>query len=99
MSEHTATIRVHVTPRAGRDEVTGFADGVLRVRVSAPPVDGRANEAVERLIAGALALPPSAVRVVRGHRTRHKTVVVAGMKSSEVVAALGGANSSSAPAE
>ena len=79
----TARIRVRLTPRAGRDAIDGWRGDTLRARVSAPPVDGRANEALERLIASALGLPPSAVRVTAGARGRDKTVAVEGIKQEE----------------
>ena len=59
-------IRVRVVPRAKRDELAGERAGALLVRVTAPPVDGKANDAVCRLIAKAAGVPPSRVSVVRG---------------------------------
>ncbi|HEU4979166.1 MAG TPA: DUF167 domain-containing protein [Solirubrobacteraceae bacterium] len=67
-------LRVRVTPRAARDELAGVRDGVVLVRVTAPPADGRANEAVCRLLARSLGVPPSRVSVVRGHSAREKTL-------------------------
>ncbi len=69
-------VPVRVTPRASRDGIDGVVDGSLRVRVTASPVDGGANVAVERLIAEALGVPRSAVRIVRGVAARHKMVAV-----------------------
>lgn len=63
---------MHVIPRAGRTQVGGTRDGVLVVRVTAPPVEGAANEAVVRAVAGALGIPPSQVVVERGAGARRK---------------------------
>ena len=82
-------LRVRVTPRAGRDHIDGAADGVLRVRLAAPPVEGRANEALVRLLARALALPPRDVRVVRGQAARDKLVEIDGLAAAEVRRRLG----------
>jgi uncharacterized protein YggU (UPF0235/DUF167 family) len=66
-------LRVRLTPRGGRDGIEGLetrSDGqvVLRARVSGAPEDGRANAALEQLVAAALGIPASTVRVVSGHR-------------------------------
>ena len=78
-------LRVRVQPRASRSEIGGWrADGVLSVRVAAPPVEGRANAAVAALLAGALDLRPSAVTVERGARGRDKLVRVEGVTLDEI---------------
>jgi uncharacterized protein YggU (UPF0235/DUF167 family) len=64
---------------------------VLRVRVSAPPVEGRANAALERLLAGALGVPKSAVRVVSGAHAREKLVAFEGLEQADVLRRLGAA--------
>ena len=84
-----ALLRLRVTPRAARDEVTGWREpGVLAVRVTAPPVDGEANRAVAAVLARALRVPPSTVTVVRGERGRDKVVRVAGLGMGEIEARL-----------
>ena len=80
-------MRLRVTPRAARDEVTGWREaGVLGVRVTAPPVEGEANRAVAAVLARALRVPPSAVTVVRGERGRDKIVRIAGLAQGEIEA-------------
>ena len=83
-----ARMRVRLTPRSGRDAVEGWDGEVLRVRVSAAPVDGGANKALVRLLAKSLRLPASRVSLVAGARSRVKVVEVAGMSDGEVRAAL-----------
>jgi len=82
-------VSVRLTPRAGRDEVLGFDGDVLRVRVAAPPVDGRANEALTRLLAARLGVAHSAVEVVGGHTARTKVVAIEGLDLAELRARLG----------
>jgi uncharacterized protein (TIGR00251 family) len=62
----------------------GWRDGVLRVRVTAPPVDGEANAAVARLLARALRVAPSTVAVIRGGRSRDKHVRITGLSEAEL---------------
>jgi uncharacterized protein (TIGR00251 family) len=80
----STTIRVHLTPRSARDEVLSFEGEVLRARVTAPPVEGRANEALLRLLAGTLGIPKSSLRIVRGQRSREKLVAIEGLDTAEV---------------
>ena len=77
-----------MVPRAARDEVVGWESGVLRVRVTAPPVEGQANRAVMAVIARALGIRPSAVSVVRGERGRDKMIRIEGMTVDEVARRL-----------
>jgi uncharacterized protein YggU (UPF0235/DUF167 family) len=71
---------VRLTPRGGADRVDGVGeDGVLRVRVAAPPVDSAANEALSRLLARELGITSSGVRIVAGATARRKVVAVAGI--------------------
>jgi hypothetical protein len=80
-----------VQPRASRSDIVGWRQpGVLAVRVTAPPVEGEANRAVATLLAGALGIAASAVRVVRGERGRDKLVEVRGLTDVEVAARLAG---------
>jgi uncharacterized protein (TIGR00251 family) len=84
-----AELRVRVQPRAARDEIVGERDGALVVRVSAPPAEGRANDAVCALIARSLRVGRTRVRVVRGHRGRDKIVHVEGVAPAELRSRLG----------
>jgi uncharacterized protein len=83
-----ARIAVRVQPRARRDELAGERDGALLVRVTAPPVEGHANEAVRKLLAKRLRIAPGRVSVVRGASGRDKLVEVQGMGAGAVRRAL-----------
>ena len=83
-------VRVRLRPGAGADELRGFEDGVLQARVSAPPVDGRANKALCRLIAKRVGVAPSQVRILRGEKARLKRVRIEGGDEAELLAALEG---------
>jgi uncharacterized protein (TIGR00251 family) len=79
-----ASLTVRVTPRASRDEVTGWQGDELRVRLRAPPVEGRANEALIRLIASKLNLPPSSIELIAGATARVKRLRIDGLADAEV---------------
>lgn len=72
-------MRVRVQPRAARDGLGGVHEGALVVRLATPPVEGRANEALRRFLAAALALPASSIRLQRGARGRNKLLLLTGV--------------------
>lgn len=77
----TTRLDVKVSPKASRNAVTGWMGDVLKVSVTAAPERGKANEAVEQLLADALGLPRSAVTVVAGHTSKRKRVQIVGLTS------------------
>ena len=83
-----ARIAVKVVPRAARDEIVEWRDGRLRVRVTAAPERGRANAALEALLAEALAIPRRRVRVVSGHTAPQKLVEIEGIDGKELTHAF-----------
>jgi uncharacterized protein (TIGR00251 family) len=83
-----ARIAVRLQPRSRYDEVVGVRDGVLVVRVTAPPLEGRANRALCALLAKRLRVAPSRVTVVRGEHSRDKLVEVDGIEQAVLDAAL-----------
>lgn len=86
MTETRITVRLQ--PLAATDELLGVRDGVLRARVRALAVDGRANRALCRLIAREIGLAPSRVTIVRGERSREKIVRVEGLDQAAVDEAI-----------
>jgi uncharacterized protein (TIGR00251 family) len=77
-----------VQPRAARDEIVGEREGALIVRLTAPPVEGKANDALCRLLARRLGVAGSRVTVVRGARSRSKAVRVEGLSGAEIAQKL-----------
>lgn len=86
----TTRLAVRVVARASRNEIAGFEGETLRVRVTAPPVEGRANQALTRLLAKELGEARGDVRVVAGHGSRDKVLAVDGLGAAEVRRRLGG---------
>jgi len=81
-------ISVRVIPRASQDEIAGFDGDVLRVRLKAPPVDGKANEALRRVLAECFAVRPADVVIVSGLASRTKRVSINGVDVAAVRARL-----------
>jgi uncharacterized protein (TIGR00251 family) len=80
---HGTLLAVKLQPRASKNEIQAAQGGELRIRVTAPPVDAAANEALLRLLAEALELPRRSVELVRGHTSRHKTLRLHGLSVAE----------------
>ena len=85
-----ARLSLRVQPGAKRSEVVGWQGEVLRVRVQAPPLEGRANAAVVELLARALGIPRGRVTLERGEASRDKVIAVEGLDAAEVRRRLGG---------
>ncbi len=77
--DHT-DLNVRVTPRASKSEVIGIVDGVLKVRIAAPPVDGAANEALIKLLAKHFNVSKSSISIVSGDSSRNKRVRISGTR-------------------
>jgi uncharacterized protein (TIGR00251 family) len=80
----SVSFRVRVQPRASRNAVGGEWEGALKVRLTAPPVDSKANEALCRLLAECLNVPAGAVRLLSGERSRTKRVEVDGVTAEKI---------------
>lgn len=84
MTEAGARILVQVQPNAKRSEVVGFADGILRVRIAAPPVERKANKALIDFLSSVLGIRKSAIEIVKGTTSRRKAVVIEGVSQAEM---------------
>jgi uncharacterized protein len=76
---------VRVIPRASRDTIEGEYQRALKIRLTAPPIEDRANDSLRRLLAARLNVPVSAVRIVGGEKSRNKRVSVVGVTRAQVV--------------
>lgn len=78
---------VRVQPRASREEVAGEYQDALKIRLTAPPIDDRANQALRKLLASRLKVPLAAVRIASGEHSRTKRVEIRGV-TPEMIQAL-----------
>lgn len=77
-------LRLHVTPRGSKNEITGWRDDVLCVKITAPPVEGAANAAVVKFVADALGVRKSQVELVSGEKSREKTLKIDGLTPDDI---------------
>lgn len=87
-TETGVVFRIRVVPRASRCESAGFRDDALKLRITAPPVEGKANEACITLLAELLAVKKGQVVIIGGHSSRTKTVVIEGVRAAEITARM-----------
>jgi uncharacterized protein (TIGR00251 family) len=87
--EASVTFKVLLQPRASRDGIDGMQGDALKVKVTAPPLEGRANKALKKLLAKELGLPPSRIEIIAGQRSREKILLISGLSRAEVEKALG----------
>ena len=80
----SCTIKIRVQPKSSRNQVDGFQDGALRVRVTAAPTEGQANAAVIAIIAKTLGVSKSRLEIIRGYSSRDKVVSVDTLTEQEV---------------
>ncbi len=83
-AEGDMTFAVRVVPRASRNEIVGIHGDAIRIRLTAPPVEGRANEALIAFLAKRLGVRKSQVEIVAGATSRRKTICVIGLSGQEV---------------
>lgn len=82
-------LKLHVTPRGSRDQVSGWRGDVLCVKITAPPVEGAANAAVIKFVAKTLGVKKGQVELVSGEKSREKTLKISGMDTEEILGKLG----------
>ena len=83
------TIKVRVQPRASRTEIIGEHAGAIKMRVAAPPVDGKANEECRRYLAKLLKVSATSVEIISGDSSRDKVIRVSNISALRVLEALG----------
>jgi hypothetical protein len=87
-AEGGAAIIVLVVPRARKDEVVGMQGDAVKIRLTAPPVEGAANEALVKFLAKQLNVRQNAIEIIAGHSSRQKLVSIVGLSPAEVTQRL-----------
>ncbi|MHB8105234.1 MAG: DUF167 domain-containing protein [Dehalococcoidales bacterium] len=84
-NKDNARLSVKITPNAGRNEIVGVKDGVLQVKIAAPPDKGKANKELIDFLAERLQVRKSDVLIIKGQTGRHKTIIIEGMSEEEAL--------------
>ena len=85
---HSEHLQIKVTPNAGRNAIAGFIDGVMQVKISSPPVKGKANRELIVFLSKLLGVNKTAITIVKGLTGRNKTVTVDNMAREEMIKRL-----------
>lgn len=87
--ERGAALAIRVTPRSSKNEISGIqSDGTVKIRLTSPPVEGRANEALIEFLAGVLDVSRSKIEIIGGHTGRDKLVSILDLDADEVQARI-----------
>ena len=83
-TENGVVLDIRVLPRSSRCELAGIQHGALKMKITAPPVEGRANEECIRFLSDVLKVRKSAITIIGGGKSRNKTVCIAGVKAKDI---------------
>jgi uncharacterized protein (TIGR00251 family) len=87
-TETGVIFRIRVVPRTSRSEAAGIQGDALKLRITAPPVEGKANRECARMVAELLGVKRTQVAIISGHASRTKTIAVEGVKAKEIAALI-----------
>jgi uncharacterized protein (TIGR00251 family) len=80
---------IRVLPRSSRCELTGIQDDALKLKITAPPVEGKANEECIGFLSKLLGIRKSSIKIIAGHKTKNKRVLVSGIKKEDIESIIG----------
>lgn len=88
------TFHIQVLPKSSRNEVAGIKRDALKLKITAAPVNGKANEECIQLLSGMLGIRKADIKILRGHTSRRKTIFIRGLSRKELDSMLSGVNKS-----
>ncbi|TSA52349.1 MAG: YggU family protein [Planctomycetaceae bacterium] len=81
---------IRVVPRSSRCELVEIQEDALKIKITAPPVEGKANEECVKFIANKLGIRKSRVDIIAGHKSKRKTIAISGLKSKDIESIIPG---------
>ena len=88
MSDNQINISLKISPNAARNEIIGFKEGILQVKVAAPPVKGKANTELIAFLSKTLDVGKSSLSLIKGHTSRNKVIAIQGMNQNDIITRL-----------
>ncbi|MBC8206931.1 MAG: YggU family protein [Kiritimatiellales bacterium] len=82
-------VRIKAVPRAAKNEIQGVHDGALKIRLTTPPVDGKANQALIKFLSKTLNISKAQIELAQGETSRHKTVRISGLTKQQLIERIG----------
>ena len=89
MSENYINIQVQIQPRSSKDQIIGIHDGKLKIKITAPPVDGKANESLIEFLAKTFKISKSNIEILKGHTSKLKTIKLLGVNENTYRSIIG----------
>ncbi|MFA9408885.1 MAG: DUF167 domain-containing protein [Candidatus Dadabacteria bacterium] len=89
MSENSVNIQVQIQPKSSRNQIAGFHDGRLKIKIAAPPVDGKANESLIEFLAKTFKTSKSNIEILKGHTSKLKTIKLSGISENTYRSIIG----------
>lgn len=88
-NDQEVVLNLYIQPKSSRDRIAGLHDGAIKMNITAPPVDGKANSRVIAFLARLLKVPKSAITITSGHQSRKKKVTISGFEPDYIRQGLG----------
>jgi hypothetical protein len=83
-TENGVILRIHVVPKSAKSEISGVQDDALKLKITSPPVEGKANEACIKFLSDILGVRKAQVKIVSGHKSRKKTIAIEGIGKKDI---------------
>ena len=87
-TEDAVLFKIKVQPRSSKNQICGLQSDALKIKLTAPPVDGAANAAILRFLAEQLSIPQSALKIISGQTSQHKLIRAEGLKLEQIMERL-----------
>jgi len=83
-TQNGVIFRIHVVPKSSKSEISGVQDDALKLKITSPPVEGKANEACIKFLSNILGVRKAKVKIVSGHKSRKKTIAIEGIGKKDI---------------